>query len=589
MRRFTGLLLLSLGLCPQPLRAELRLFIGDSRHAFVQSESFPVGFWSSEPVSGELTLTAQPLPSGELSVLLKQNVKLGAGETLLWDVQPQGLQAGTYRLAAQLSDQTATLDKLSIMSSVPKSSFLVGAQVQAEDNAQDGATWSGLGLYIGAKLDADGRLVADPLIPSPLDRGADQVVSQGQRAYIWHGLWGGFIVHQLYTYHTSYNDPELTKVALQRAEIGAQQARRFLPILVSFGGNDEAGLGYGIIPDGKLAGSAASTFPDVFQRAAYEKESGATLLPDPRQLPDEAFVKWFRWRAGLMQRFFTEAKRHVKRVDARLPWGQDVYASMFANDGPHPFGNRMNDLPTTHTFMFWFGPPEMHWNFALERTARRDKRFHFAANANTWGNNKPDEALLAEMVANYVAMEGAGMLWYLSMNSHTNMAVTYPRLHRYVDFINATLPDVAPVGVLFSFNEISLRCKEAGDVPSDAYYTISNDHGYPIGATFRALRRAGYFADYVHEEEIPEGGLKGRQVLWLVGIRHRLAPDVLAGLEKFVKEGGRICCDATTDVKAAGLDEKSVTQTTVDYSGMNQWRLETQNHAAKLLERVSKV
>lgn len=427
-------------------------------------------------------------------------------------------------------------------------------------------------------------MTADPLTPSYIDKDADRLIGNNQRAYIWHGLWGGFIVHQLYTYHTSYNDPELIRVALQRAKIGAQLARRFLPILVSFGGIDEAGLGYGIIPDGKFAGSAASTFPDIFQRAAYETETGTKLPPDPRKMPDAEFVKWFRWRAGIMQRFFTEAKRHVKRVDARLPWGQDVYASMFANDGVHPFTHRMNDLPTTHTFMFWFGPPEMHWNFALERTARRDKRFHFCANTTTWGNNKPDEASLAAMCANYTVMEGIGMLWYLSMNSHTNMAVTYPRLHKYGDFINATLPDIAPVGVLFSFNEIAMRCKEAGDVPSDAYYSIANDHGYPIGATFRALRRAGYFADYVHEEEIPEGGLKGRKVVWLVGIRHRLAPDVLAGLEQFVQQGGRICCDATTDVKTSGLDEKSVTRTTVDYSSMNQWRMETQNHAAKLLE-----
>lgn len=574
----------------QSASADLRLFLGDARTSFYQTERVPLGLWSSQAVSGELTLTGQRVtgagPSVESITLLEQKVSLDAGETLLWDLAPHGLRAGEYQLTAQVAGQSATLGKLSVISPIPQSNFLVGCTAGPEESVQVGATWTGTGgLYGYSKLDGQGNFAPDPLTPSSYEQGMSRLLGQGLRAFVWQGLWSGYVVHQPYLSWGSCCDPGLFEVAMQRAEIGAQQARRFLPAIASLGGMDEPGLGYGVAPEGKFAGQIMTTFPSGFERAEYERQTGVKLPPDPRTLPEDQWLKWYRWRAGIYERFFAEAKRHIKRVEPRLPFGQDLYASTAANDGTHPFGQRVNDVPTTHSFMFWSGAGEQNWNFALERTARRDKRFHFASNTTYFSFNNPDEAMLAEMVTNYAVMDGVGMLWHLSYSDHRNLKPSFERLTRFGDFINGTMPDVAPVGVLYSFSEVAMRVKEAGEVPNAELYNVCFRYAAECFALYRALRRAGFLADIVHEEEIPEGGLKGRKAVWLAGLHHRLPSKASAGLAEFVRSGGTVFSDATTDAESLGLPlspPRSVLRTTVDYSRFFKWRQERGDEADRL-------
>lgn len=544
--------------------ADVRFFIGDARRSYWQSEVVPLGLFTTQAVSGELTLTAQRQePDAKPVTLLRQSVTLGAGETLLWDLQPYVLRAGTYRLTAQMAGQTATLPALRLVSPVPKTHFLIGCTASPEQNAQIGGTWVGMDLYNYAKLQGQGHFVPDPLTPSGYEQGADRIISQGLRGFVWQGLWSGYVLHQPFEQRASYNDPDIVRVAMQRAELGAQQARRFLPVIASLGGMDEPGLGYGVVAEGKFKGQTMSTFPNAFQRADYERQSGAKLPNDPRTLPADNWLKWFRWRAGIHGRFFGEAVKHVKRVSPALPWGQDIYAAFAINDGTHPFNQRMNDVPTTHTFMFWRGVAEQSWNFALERTGRRDRRFHFASNTNYFGYNNPDEAALAEVVTNYSVMDGAGMLWHLNFSKAENLQPSFQRLTRFGDFILATMPDRHPFAVLYSLREAAMRLKEAGEVPNDEIYRVPLFYQQECCGLFHAIRRAGYTADIVHEEEIPEGGLKGRKVLWLAGIKHPLAKDVADGIAAFAKQGGKVFADATTTWTPPGV---KVERTRIDMS-----------------------
>ncbi len=345
--------------------------------------------------------------------------------------------------------------------------FLFGCTGSAELNAQLGSTWMPMiDLYNYAKVDGEGNLAADPMAPSGMERGLDQVIGNGfpvppvgqadslsYAGFGWQGLWSGYVLHQPFEGGTSYNDPDVVEAAMQAAELGAQRARRFGCTIVTLGGMDEPGLCYGVVQQGEFAGEAMTLFPDQFQRAEYERATGVELPADPRTLGDEDWLNWFRWRNGIIRCFMAQAGEHFRRVPHGVPWGQDLYASHAINDGTHPFDQRVNDIPVTHTFMFRRGACEQNWSFLLERTGRRDSRFHFASNTSIFGFNQPEETALADMVTNYGVMDGVGMLWHLSYREAESFRPSFARLLRFGDFINATLAARPPVAVLYSPTE----------------------------------------------------------------------------------------------------------------------------------------
>jgi hypothetical protein len=526
---------------------EAKLFICEPRKAFWQNEKVLIGLFSPADVEGELSISAQANNSPPISIeLLKERRKIGKGETLVWELPPFSLKPGDYRLLALLDGKTIGEEEIKIVSTLFPSHFLIGSTASPEENARIGANLAPLDLYNYAKLDGEGNFLSDPLTPSLFERGVERLIANGLKGFVWQGLWSGYVLHQPFEANASFLDPDIRKIAMQRAELGAQQARRFLPTIASLGGMDEPGLNYGVVKEGIYSGQILSLFPDAFQRSAYEKLTGKPLPPDPRNLSPEEWLLWMRWRANIMPDFFREARMHIKRVAKELPWGQDIYVSWDINDGANPFAQRLNDVPTTHSFMFWRGVAEQSWNFAPERVGRRDKRFHFASNTLYFVPNNPDEAALAEMVTNYAVMDGVGMLWHLNFQKADNLKPSIDRIKRLGDFILSTLPARHQIGVLYSFTEASMRLKEAGEVSNDEIYRISRDYAYECYALYHSIRRAGYPVDIVHEWELPEKGLEGRKILFLVGIKHQLPEKILSHLIGFRRKGGVIFADSTT-------------------------------------------
>lgn len=545
------------------LMAEMRVFLGEPRQSYWLNESVPIGVSTTIDLKGRLSLNAKR-KDGVTVRLLTEKTELKAGETLLRELLPYALREGEYELTAEMNGQKAVLRTLNLVSPIRRTNFLFSFAGGADKNAELGATWTNLDLYNYAKLAGKGEFAPDPLTPSGYERGIDRAIARGLRGFVWQGLWTGYVLHQPFFQSSSYNDPGLRRLAMQCAELGAQRARRFLSVIASLSGMDEPGLGYGIVREGKFRGETMTSFPDAFQRAEYEKLTGISLPLDPRDLPDEEWLRWFRWRAGILLRFFSEAKRHIKRVCDQIPWGQDIYASFAICDGTHPFNQRMNDVPTTHSFMFWRGVAEQSWNFAVERTARRDERFHFASNTNYFSfNNPPDAISLADIVTNYAIMDGVEMLWHLSFGDYRKLKPSYDRLARFGDFILATLPARHPVAVLYSFREPAMRLKEAGEIGTSEMYRVCLRYHITCGALFHSIRRAGYTADIVHEEELPEGGLKGRKVLSLVGIKHPLDRKVTEAIVSFANSGGKLLADKTTTWLPSGI---SVERAAIDPS-----------------------
>lgn len=543
----------------QPL--EWKLFFAEPRKTFWQEESLTFGLLVPKDIAGELSVLVEGKSPFRDAVLLREKVKCREGETLLWELPSYSFQPGEYKLICQLDGREVSSLEFHIVSSIPPTHFLVGSTASPEINAEIGATWAPLDLYNYAKLDGEGNFLPDPLTPSIFEQGVERLIANGLRGFVWQGLFSGYVLHQPFESGASFLDPQIQRVAMQRAELGAQQARRYLSTLASLGAMDEPGLNYGVVEGGRYAGQILSLFPDSFTRSAYEKLTNHPLPSDPRNLSQEEWLSWMRWRSEIMGNFFRKVKEHIKKISPSLPFGQDIYASFAVNDGTNPFAQRLNDIPTTHSFMFWRGVDEQSFSFALERVGVRDKRFHFASNTTYFTPNNPDEEALANMVTNYAVMDGVGMLWHLNFNDAKNLKSSMGRLRRWGDFILSTLPARHPVGVLYSFTEAVMRLKEAGEVPNEEIYRIPRDYAYECFALYQAIRRAGFPADIIHEWELEEGGLKGRKVLWLVGVKHPLSKKAVGELENFLRQGGKLFADATTSWLPPHL---SITRVQVD-------------------------
>ncbi len=558
-----------------------KLFICEPRKTFLDEESFLLGLFSPKDISGELRIYAQASGTSHHHLLLREKIRIGKGETAILRMPAHCLKPGVYHLFAEMDKELIGEEELTIVPSLSSTHFLIGSSASPEENREIGANLAPLDLYNYAKLDGEGNFLPDPLTPSLFEIGAERLLKNGLKGFVWQGLWSGYVLHQPFEAMASFLDPDIRKTAMQRAEIGAQQARRYKNIIVSFGGMDEPGLNYGIVKEGRFAGRLLSLFPDSFLRSTYEKLTKSSLPSDPRELPQDEWLLWMLWRANIMGDFFKEAREHIKRVAPDLPWGQDIYASFAINDGTNPFAQRLNDVPTTHSFMFWRGVAEQSWSFALERVGRRDTRFHFASNTTYFVPNSPDEASLAEVVTNYAVMDGVGMLWHLNFQKAKNLQPSIERIKRLGDFILATLPERHPVCVLYSFTESAMRLKEAGEISNEEIYRIPRDYAYECFALYHAIRRAGYSADLIHEWELRENGLRGRKILFLVGIKHPLPKDIVHKLEDFTRSGGKLFCDASTQWLPPKLEVQKIPIDTSTYPHRIE---EIENNAQKLLE-----
>lgn len=561
-------------------------FLPEPRSAFWQNESIPLALYAQTPLNSAIKVSVAVPGRGGIT-LWEGKLSLGAGETKVWELPPYTLRPGRYELIAEAEGIRREV-KITIADPILDTLFLFGLTGSPQLNAQVGSSWLPMiDLYNFAKVDDRGEFLPDPLLPSQMERGFESAILHNFVGMIWQGLWSGYVIHQPFDYNASYLDPAVWESAMQMAELGAQRARRFAQTVVTLGAMDEPGLNYGVVQEGKFAGQIMTLFPDRFVRSAYERERGKPLPPDPRTLSEEEWLRWFRWRAGIIPQFMSQAKAHFRRIPSDILWGQDAYASHALNDGTHPFHQSPNDIPVTHTFMFWRGACEQDWNLLLERCGFRHSRCHFASNTNYFVLNNPDERDLADVATNYLVMDGAGMLWHLNYREANNFQDSFQRLRRFGTFIDNTLPATPPIGVLFSFTEGALRLKDTIDKDNGAIYETSFAYAYACYSAVHILRRLGYLCDLIHEDELPKGGLKGRKAILLTGVRRRLPGEVVRELESFLRQGGTLLVDEGCEPSVLGLGKESLAQVKrlqVDFGAFWNWIQEREKRSGELLK-----
>jgi len=557
-------------LCRQAAAVGFYFFTGDGRYAYLQNELMEFGIYSGEKLNGiPLVITAKLCnedEAGEL-VLYEDKISTEKPETLLFQMPAAHLKPGDYEIRAKLGAGNEKLE-IRIISRNPVSHFLSGFNGPESVDftrriSENGGNFFLIHVYQYAKFDQTKNLGPEESfgIPDPLPLlNIEKVLNETVRLNLFvsdYTSWSGYVIHQPFTNWTSWNDPEILKLAMQVIQLKAQRLRRF-PNVKWAGPLDEPGLGYGLDINGNLS----SGWPDPFQKEVFEKETGIKLPGNIFELNDEDWLKFYRWRCGIIGRFMASAKKYFKEVPHKIAWAPDIYAGWAINDGAYPLNGRGSEWRNTHGFAdFDGGKQAMMAHLAMERAGWQKHPFSVATNVHLSFEPEPRNLLTYWMLSNLILTQGIDSNWFLNYDQKHLEFMKEPneRNIRLGDFFKEITPK-NDVAILYSLSESALRLKKHGADRETTYETVRS-YTCEVLSLYQSLTRAHYPADIVLEEEIKEGILKNYKVLWVPGITHpAVYKEISEHLAQFVAHGGKIIKTKNTLSFVPGIS------TEVDYS-----------------------
>jgi len=567
---FFFLTCLMLLLCCRVEAVDFLFFTGDCRSAYLQNEIIEFGIYSEKKLNEIPLVIIAKLQNedkkGEL-VLYKDKISTEKIKTLLFQMPARYLKPGDYEIIAKIGDSIRKLD-IKIISTNPVSHFLSGFNGPESVDftsriSENGGNFFLIHVYQYAKIDQMKNFGPEESfgIPDPLPlMNIEKVLNETMSNNIFVGdytSWSGYVIHQPFTNWTSWNDPEIFKLAMQVIQLKAQRLRRF-PNVKWAGPLDEPGLGYGLDINGNLS----SGWPDHFQKEAFEKETGIKLPENIFELSDGDWLKFYRWRCGIIGRFMNYAKKYFKEVPHNIAWAPDIYAGWAINDGAYPLNGRSSEWRNTHGFAdFDGGKQAMMAHLALERAGWQKHPFSVATNVHLSFEPEPRNPLTYWMLSNLILTQGIDSNWFLNYDQKHLEFMKGPneRNIRFGDFFKEITPK-NNVAILYSISESALRLKKYGD-DREKIYEIARSYTCEVLSLYQSLTRAHYPADIVLEEEIKEGILNNYKVLWMPGITQpAVYQEISEYLNQFISHGGKIIKTRNTISFVPGIS------TEVDYS-----------------------
>jgi len=561
---------LMLLLCCQTLAYDFRFFTGDGRNAYLQNELIEFGIYSEKNLNEiPLVITAKLHKEDKTEELVLYYNKISTDKpgTVLFQMPARYLKPGDYEIIAEIGDNIGRLD-IKIISTNPVSHFLSGFNGPESVDftrriSENGGNFFLIHVYQYAKIDQMKNLGPEESfgIPDPLPLlNIEKVLNETMFNNIFvadYTSWSGYVIHQPFTNWTSWNDPEILNLAMQVIQFKAQRLRRF-PNVKWAGPLDEPGLGFGLDINENLS----SGWPDPFQKEAFEKEIGIKLPANIFELNDEDWLKFYRWRCGIIGRFMNSAQKYFKEVPHNIAWAPDIYAGWAINDGAYPLNGRSSEWRNSHGFAdFDGGKQAMMAHLALERAGWQKHPFSVATNVHLSFEPEPRNPLTYWMLSNLILTQGIDSNWFLNYDQKHLEFMKEPneRNIRFGDFFKEITPK-NDVAILYSLSEAALRLKKNG-ADREKTYEVVRSYTCEVLSLYQSLTRAHYPADIVLEEEIKEGILKNYKVLWMPGITHpAVYQEISRHLTQFISHGGKIIKTKNTLSLVPGIS------TEVDFS-----------------------
>jgi hypothetical protein len=530
--------------------AELKLLLPLGRTAYQTNEIIDLSVLRSDKqplAAGDLRLDAQGADGSRLGFTFavpKVEAAAGAARGVAhlhlngWLLRP-----GKYTVTVACDGATATTS-LDVHSHIRRSSFRLvnwGGRATGAKRLAEGEDNLGYNLFNGGQDD-------DNLIRAGTDYMSNCTMSGG---------------HQMdLRMECDWSDPLVVQGGTRRVTRQAMKDRT-RPNVLGVHFYDEPGLTWMKDPQNpkQLTPHGIPSQVQAYE-AAFGKPPIAFSKVDAKD-PESVrqWRHWARWKLGIMDAAWQDAQFGVSAVRPDyLSATQSQYGYSAFTDGY--YFNVVRSLPVIsgHGGYHDFGPgyfnPSQFLEFARARDFARPNWY-----LPTWyGNTTPDEFRLEQYLSFQTNIQGLMSPPDLDpfdpdKSKAAQGIVESNHLGGRLGTIFTTMPVTRPpVALLFSLSQ--LIHSQARDRIAYAHET---EHGRKVGFAYLAGKLLQQQFMVVLDEDVRDGTLAANHKAVLLVSLDYLDPEVIAGLEAFVKQGGLVIRTADCKVKVEGAVTLAVT------------------------------
>lgn len=538
-----------------------------SRNAYQVDESIEIAIRDLEE-GAKASITIAPAEAGPSVIEFEV---LGDGSTVTYRLPPFALAPGAYTIQAE----GAAFRKLTITRGVHRSTMYVSQTMGAQQLAKSGGNFALSNAFSFGLLDRDRQAAMDLSRLSSGMSAQEGLVAADYPSLIYM-YWTGYVLHKPWGIHKEWCSADLTENMRIFNFHVAQRLRRYAGNILLVGSLDEPGLPWGRT----AAGGEATGFPGWNTKEWYGAR-GWELTDDPGSRPNEDWLKYMKIRCAMLGEQCAQASKDLKTVWPEVIYSTDLYAPHAIMDGTEPLNQRCNDVPSTHVFVDWgYGKIGAMSGLYVEKAHDPTAKVAHAMNGQLFSARVPQPQMryAYHLMLNSLMAAGLYSNWWLNyggMSPDDLKAVNEPaqRIGPLFVEMGTSGHDVA---VLWSFNELALRCKditsreakkksgeqiklmiadypetaelEGGEMTANAY-TVGQNYKLQVMTAHQALSRAGYPAHVVHEDLLADGILKNYKTLVIIGQTFDPPIDAKLAIASFAAGGGTVIVDKSTTVK----------------------------------------
>jgi hypothetical protein len=533
--------LLGIGLSASSATADVKILLPRNRTAYQTNEWIDLSVSRSADKASsatDLELRVIGADGSNLTFTLPASHPVEHLHLNCWLLRP-----GKYAVEVSCDGATARTE-IELFSHIRRSSFrLVNWGARAEKTARlpEGEDNLGYNLFNGGQNDEN-------LIRAGCDFMANCVMGGGHQMDLCQ--------------ECDWSDPLVFQGGTRRVVRQAFRDRTW-PNTLGVHFYDEPGLTWRTDPDTKQ--NTPHGIPS--QVRAFEAAFGRPLVDykkvdpkDPKQT--EQWRQWARWKLGFMDAAWHDAKFGVESVRPDyLSITQSQYGYSAFTDGYYFNVVRSLAIISGHGGYYDFGPgyfnPSQFLEFARARDLARPNWY-----LPCWfGGTTSDEFRLEQYLSFQTNIQGMMSPpeidpWQPDKVKAAQGVVESNHLMGRLGTIFTTLPVTRPpVAVLFSLSQMIHEQTKDRNVN----YAHESKHGRKVGFTYLAGKLLQHQYMPVLDEDIRDGTLAANHKALILTSIDYLDPEVVQGIEAFIKQGGLVLLTADCQLQIDGAVKLNVT------------------------------